>query len=250
MGFSDIKNVLSRVLALCLKDAKLYYFKGPIVVMGVLTPMFLWLAFSIGAGYSLVRTLPMLIAISAFFASSSITPVIMPWETRQRTLEMLLSRPVTIYTILLGTALASSLFGILISLGLVCIGLLLNLVPQNPLLLFVGVAVSSLCYSFMGLLFAAIPTDVPADVVFLSSAIRLPLVFVSGVFIPLQELPYYVLPLAFSSPLTYLSDLMKSIYYSTSFLNPSLDLVILSLLTVMFALLALITNKATLMKRL
>jgi len=250
MTFSEIKDALSKVLALCLKDAKLYYFKGPTVVMGVLMPMFLWFAFVIGAGYSLIKTLPMLITISAFFASSSITPVIMPWETRQRTLEMLLSRPVTIHTILLGTALASTLFGILISLGLVCIGLLLNLIPQNPLLLILGITISSLCYSFMGLLFAAIPTDVPADVVFLSSVIRLPLVFISGIFIPLQKLPYYILPLTFSSPLTYLSDLMKSIYFSTSFLNPSLDLAILSLLTVIFALLALITNKATLMKRL
>jgi len=250
MTFSDVKDTLSKVLALCLKDAKLYYFKGPTIVMGILMPMFLWLAFSIGARYSLVKTLPMLIAISAFFASSSITPIIMPWETRQKTLEMLLSRPVTIYTILLGTALASTLFGILISLALVCIGLLLNLIPHNPLLLILGIVMASLCYSFMGLLFAAIPTDLPADVVFLSSAIRLPLVFVSGVFIPLQKLPYYILPIAFSSPLTYLSDLMKNIYYSTSFLNPSLDLAILSLLTVIFALLALIANKATLMKRL
>jgi len=250
MTFSSVKSTLSKIFALCLKDAKLYYFKGPIVVMGVLMPMFLWLAFSIGAGHSLVKTLPMLIAISAFFASSSITPVIMPWETRQRTLEMLLSRPVTIYTILLGTALASTLFGILISSGLVCIGLLLNLAPQNPLLLFLGIAVSSLCYSFMGLLFAAIPTDVPADVVFLSSAIRLPLVFISGVFIPLQKLPHYILPLAFSSPLTYLTDMVKSIYYGTSFLNPLLDLAILSFLTIMFAFLALITNKVTLIKRL
>ena len=250
MAFSEIKDTLSRVLALCLKDAKLYYFKGPTIAMGVLMPMFLWLAFAVGARYPLIKTLPMLIAISVFFTSSSITPVIMPWETRQRTLEMLLSRPVTIYTVLLGTALASTLFGILISLGLVCIGLLLNLVPQNPLLLILGITVASLCYSFMGLLFAAIPTDVPADVVLLSSVIRLPLVFVSGVFIPLQKLPYYILPLAFSSPLTYLSDLMKNVYYSTSFLNPSLDLAVLLLLTVMFALLALITNKATLMKRL
>lgn len=250
MAYSDIRNALSRVLTLCLKDARLYYFKGPTIIMGVLLPMFLWFAYAVGAGYSLIRTLPMLITISAFFASSSITPIIMPWETRQKTLEMLLSRPVTIYTILLGTALASTLFGILISLGLVCIGLLLNLIPQNPLLLILGIFVSSLCYSFIGLLFAAIPTDIPADVVFLSSAVRLPLVFISGIFIPLQKLPCYILPLAYSSPLTYLSDLMKSIYYGTSYLNPSLDLTVLSLLTVVFALLALVTNKATLMKRL
>ena len=241
MTFSDIKDTLSRVLALCLKDAKLYYFKGPTIVMGVLMPMFLWLAFTIGAGYSLIKTLPMLITISAFFASSSITPVIMPWETRQKTLEMLLSKPVTIYTILLGT---------LISLSLVCVGLLFNLIPRNLSLLILGIIISSLCYSFMGLSFAAIPTDIPADTVFLSSAVRLPLVFISGIFAPIQKLPYCILPLAFVSPLTYLSDLMRNIYYGTSFLNPLLDLAVLSLLTLIFGILALIANKATLTKRL
>jgi len=250
MSFSNIRDTLNKIFTLCLKDAKLYYFKGPTIVMGVLMPMFLWLAFTIGAGYSLIKTLPMLITISAFFASSSITPVIMPWETRQKTLEMLLSKPVTIYTILLGTALASTLFGILISLSLVCVGLLFNLIPRNLSLLILGIIISSLCYSFMGLSFAAIPTDIPADTVFLSSAVRLPLVFISGIFTPIQKLPYYILPLAFVSPLTYLSDLMRNIYYGTSFLNPLLDLAVLSLLTLVFGILALIANKATLTKRL
>jgi len=250
MAVLDIKGSLSKVLVLCFKDMRLYYFKGPTIVMGVLMPMFLWLAFVIGAKFSLVKGLPMLIVISSFFTSSSITPIIMPWETRQRTLEMLLSRPVTIYTILFGTALASTFFGMFISSILVCIGLLLNLVPYDPALLVLGVVISSLCYSFMGLLFAAIPSDVPADTVLLSSAIRLPILFISGIFIPIQNLPYYITPLAFLSPLTYFADLIKYIYYRDSSLDPLVDLIVLSFLTVMFMISALFANKATLMKRL
>ncbi len=246
----SIGNSLRRVMVLCVKDMKLYYFKGPTIVMGLLMPLFLWLAFMIGAKLSFTEGLLTLIAISAFFAASSITPIIMPWETRQKTLEMLLSRPVTISTILFGTALASTIFGIFISSVLIVIGLLFNAVPHNVVLLVLGIPIASLCYSFMGLLFSAIPSDVPADAVMLSTIIRLPLVFVSGVFIPIQRLPYCIRPLSYISPLTYFSDLVRYAYGCGSLLSPLVDLSMLLALLTVFMLLALATNKRTLMKRL
>jgi len=229
---------------------KLYYFKGPTVVMGIFMPLFIWLAFVVGKGFSFTKSLPVLIALSSFFTSSSITPIVMPWEARQKTLEMLLSRPVTIHVILFGTALASSLFGMFISFILVIMGLILGLVPHDLIPLALGVVISSLCYSFMGLLFSAVPSDVPADAVMLSSAVRLPLIFISDIFIPISDLPYYIRPLAFISPLTYFSDLIKCAYGYSSFLSPLIDITILSCLTVIFMILALVANKRTLMRRL
>ncbi len=246
----DLKSSLQRVMVLCIKDMKLYYFKGPTIVMGLLMPLFLWLAFMIGAKLPLARGLLALIVISAFFTASSITPIVMPWETRQKTLEMILSKPVTIYTILFGTALASTLFGIFISFILIATGLLINLIPHNIVLLILGVPVASLCYSFMGLLFSAIPSDIPADAVLLSTVVRFPLIFISGIFIPIQKLPYYIRPLAYISPLTYFSDLIDNIYNYNSLLNPLVDLLILLILMVVFMVLALVVNKATLTKRL
>ncbi|RLE87508.1 MAG: ABC transporter permease [Thermoprotei archaeon] len=241
---------LYRIWVLCLKDMKLYYFKGPTIVMGILMPLFVWLAFVAGRGFSFTESLPALITLASFFASSSITPIVMPWEARQKSLEMLLSKPVTIYIVLLGTALASSIFGIFISSVLVTIGLLLNVIPRDLISLALGIAVSSLCYSFMGLVFSAIPSDVPADAVMLSSAVRLPLIFVSGIFIPVHSLPHYVKPLAFISPLTYFSDLIKNAYGYSSLLSPSIDVIALLLLTIIFAALALAANKRTLTRRL
>ncbi len=250
MKLEDARQCIEKIWVLCLKDMKLYYFKGPTVVMGILMPLFLWLAFVVGKGISFTESIPALIALSSFFTSSSITPIIMPWEARQKTLEMLLSRPVTLYSILLGTALASSLFGIFISFLLVIIGILVNVIPCNPLLLALGIIVASTCYSFMGLLFSAIPSDIPADAVMLSSAVRLPLVFISGIFIPIQNLPEYLKPLAFISPLTYFSDLVNNIYSHNSIFNPIIDIIILISLTAILATTALILNKRTLTKRL
>ncbi len=245
-----IGQYLYKVWVLCLKDMRLYYFKGPTVVMGILTPLFLWLAFAVGRGFSLAESLPALVTLASFFVSSSITPIVMPWEARQKSLEMLLSRPVTVRTVLLGTALASSLFGTFISSALVTVGLLLNVVPRDLILLLLGVAISSLCYSFMGLLFSAVPSDVPADAVMLSSAVRLPLIFVSGVFIPISSLPHYIKPIALISPLTYFSDLINYSYGRSSLFTPLIDVVVLSLLTIVFAASALAVNEATLVRRL
>jgi len=250
MRSKDIRRYLHKIWVLCLKDMKLYYFKGPTVVMGILMPLFIWFAFVVGKGFSFTESLPMLIALASFFTSSSITPIVMPWEARQKTLEMLLSRPVTINIILLGTALASSLFGIFISSILVIIGLILNVIPHDLISLALGIMISSSCYSFMGLLFSAVPSDVPADAVMLSSAVRLPLIFISGTFIPISDLPDYIRPLAFISPLTYFSDLINYSYGYNPLLNPLTDIVVLFFLTIIFMVLALVINKRTLMRRL
>ena len=250
MKYEDIKQHLERIWVLCLKDMKLYYFKGPTVVMGILMPLFIWLAFVVGRNFSFTKSLPILITLSSFFTSSSITPIIMPWEARQKTLEMLLSRPLTIYFILFSTALASSLFGIFISSLLVVIGVFINVIPYDLALLALGIIISSICYSFMGLLFSAIPSDIPADAVMLSSIIKLPLIFISGIFIPILDLPDYIRPLAFISPLTYFSDLINYSYGHDSLLNPLIDIAVLFFLTMIFMILALIANKRVLMKRL
>jgi len=250
MRYEDIKQHLERIWVLCLKDMKLYYFKGPTVVMGILMPLFIWLAFVVGRNFSFTKSLPILITLSSFFTSSSITPIIMPWEARQKTLEMLLSRPLTIYFILFSTALASSLFGIFISSLLVVIGVFINVIPYDLALLALGIIISSICYSFMGLLFSAIPSDIPADAVMLSSIIKLPLIFISGIFIPILDLPDYIRPLAFISPLTYFSDLINYSYGHDSLLNPLIDIAVLFFLTMIFMILALIANKRVLMKRL
>ena len=53
--------------------------------------------------------------MSLFFTSSSVGPLIVPWEKQQGTFERLLSYPVSISTIVLGDMIAGALFGLMIS---------------------------------------------------------------------------------------------------------------------------------------
>lgn len=224
-----LARTLRSIWAICWKDVKVYYAKGPILVMGVLFPFFLWMAFQIGKGLEVREGITPLISITVFFTSSAVTPIIPPWETRQRTLEMLLARPITITRVLIGDILASMSFGLGFSLLPVLYGLILGVAPSNPALLLASLLLASLEFSALGVLFSALPTDVPADVVMISSAVKLPLIFLSGTFLPLSLLPKALRYLAFLSPLTYVTDMIRGLYgggayfpYAVSFLISAL----------------------------
>ena len=99
---NTIVDQFRRAFAICKKDMQIYYFKGPVVIFGLLFPLFLFLAFSIGRELPLDFLIPGMLGMAVFFTSTSVVPVIAPWETRMRTLERLISAPITVTTIILG----------------------------------------------------------------------------------------------------------------------------------------------------
>jgi len=149
---------LKSVWAICWKDIKLYYAKGPIVVTGVLFPIFLWIAFYAGRGLDLREGLGSLITLTLLFTASSVTPIIAPWETRQRTLEMVLSRPITVRLMLMGDILASTIFGLIFVISLIVLGIILNIMPANMFLTMVIVLLTAVGLSSLGIMFSALPT--------------------------------------------------------------------------------------------
>ena len=48
----------------------------------------------------------------------------------------------------------------------------------------VGLLLTSFCFATMGTLFASYPTESPGDIMSMLNVVRLPLIFISGVFIP------------------------------------------------------------------
>jgi ABC-2 type transport system permease protein len=64
----------------------------------------------------------------------------------------------------------------------------------------------------MGTLFAAYPTESPGDIVSMLNLVRFPLIFISGIFIPLESIPTIGQIVAFFSPLTYGNDLIEAAF--------------------------------------
>jgi ABC-2 type transport system permease protein len=141
----------------------------------------------------------------------------------------------SLVTLLLGKALVGTFFAILVSVVPLLVGVLWLRVPIAHVgLLVAGLPLSSLTFSAFGLLFASLPARSVGSIMMPSTLIRWPLLFVSGIFIPLTEMAPWARVLSFLSPLTYAQDLMNHAVPDLGYLSPWLDLALLPLLTAVF----------------
>jgi ABC-2 type transport system permease protein len=226
---------LKRSFAIAKKDIRIYYSKGPVVVFGLIFPLFLLLAFTIGRNVSAKELFPGLIGMAVFFTATSVGPAILPWEARSKTLERLVCSPVSLWAIFFGDILASFIFGMLISLVPLIVALAIGVEIMDLLVLVSGVILATFCFASLSVLLSVYPpTDIPSTVMMLSSLIKFPLVFISGVFVPIEQLPEWGRIVASASPLTYFTDLARYSISGTSFYSVPVDLAVLTVFTVLF----------------
>jgi ABC-2 type transport system permease protein len=239
-----------RSLAIVKKNIRIYYSKGPVIIFGILVPFFLFLSFYIGRNLSPEALIPGLLGMTAFFTATSVGPAIVPWEARARTLERLISSPISLWTIFLGDILSSFLFGAFVSIFPIVGGLFLGIEIGSPLVLALGVILATFCFASLSILLSAYPpTDTPAGVMMISAMIKFPIVFISGIFIPIEELPAWGKTLSSISPLTYFTDLARHSIQSSSYYPVELDLMVLAIFAVFFLVTAIKIHERTMPKR-
>jgi ABC-2 type transport system permease protein len=239
---------LGRAFAIAKKDLRIYYKRGPVVIFGLIMPLFLFLAFSIGRSMLVEQLFTGLLAMTIFFSSMSIGPAIVPFEARSRTLERLISAPVSVWAIFIGDVIASFVYGLLISTVPLIMGLALGVNMGDSLVLCLGVILAALCFASFGVLLSAYPpTDVPSTVMMISNLVKFPLVFISGVFIPIQGWGRIV---ASVSPLTYFTDLVNYCTQGNSYYSVFVDFAALMGFTLLFLIVAIKIHEKTLPERL
>ncbi|MFW5996324.1 MAG: ABC transporter permease [Halanaerobiaceae bacterium] len=244
------KLKVQQVLAVAGKNMKIYYTESPILIYGILFPFFLFLAFALGKDVPVGTLVPGLLAISFFFTGSSVGPFITPWETRTKTLERLLTTPGSTAVLILGDILSAFLFSLGISVLVIIVGtLVLGGTVANVYALLGTIFLASLCFAGLGSLFSALPTDKPANVMMLSNLVRLPVIFISGVFVPVGELPEWGQVIARISPVTYVADLTRFAFGQEYFFTLALDFFMLFFFTVLFVFLAVFLHRKTMQKR-
>ncbi len=227
-----IIDQLIRSFAIVKKDIKIYYSKGPVVLMDVLSPGFMFISFAFGRGISMTSLMPGLIAVSVFFTCSAISPVVFPWEGQARTLERLVSAPVAVGTILFGDMLASALTGIVISIIPIVITVAVGTNIVNPFILAIAILLGSICFSTMALILSFPPVNQPAPIQMLSTLVKFPLMFISGVFVPLSQLPQWARIVASISPLTYFTDVARYATGGESHYSIAVNLLVMVAFTV------------------
>ena len=231
------------------KNMRLYYTKPPVLMFGLLFPLFMFLAFFVGRGLDLITFFPAFLAMMLFFTSSSVGPLITPWEKREKTYERLLSYPVTQDSIILGDITAGVIFGAGISLIVWIASLAFVRVPvASPALFVTGFILGTFSCAALGALLASPASDSPPNVMIFSNLIRFPLIFISGIFVPLSQMKGAAHTLALCSPLTYLVDLFNAAMAGPSAFSPLADCFILIGVAVLFIGAAKIIQKRNLMK--
>ena len=217
--------------------------------MGVLWPGFMFLSFAFGRQMPVETLMPGLIAVSIFFTCSAISPIVFPIESQARTLERLVSCPVSVWTILLGDMLASALTGLAISLIPILLSRVVGVAFVHPWVMLAGVLLSSLCFSAKALIFSFPATSSPAPIQMLSTLVKFPLMFISGIFIPLSQLPSAAKALSLISPLTYFTDLARYAVGGISYYPAFVNLLVIIGFTMVFWVVAVSLHNRTLPKR-
>jgi ABC-2 type transport system permease protein len=83
----------------------------------------------------------------------------------------------------------------------------------------------------------------------LSSLIKFPLVFISGIFVPLEQMPAWGLVLSVFSPLTYFTDLVRYSFTETHYFPVWIDIAALTVFTIVFTVGTMFLHKRTMPKR-
>ena len=223
------------------KDMRIYYRKAPVFIFGLILPTFLFFAFFVGRELDIDKYFPGFLAMSLFFTSSSVGPLIVPWEKQQGTFERLLSYPVSISTIVLGDVIAGALFGLLISAIVGTFGILLiPITVTNLLLIVLAFVLGNLCFSGLGVLLSSPGGKAPANIMMLAALVRFPLIFVSGIFIPVSEMTGAARYITYCSPLTYLVDVLNQSMGQEHAFDWWVDLLVLIGFMVLFVVVAIV----------
>jgi len=239
---------LKRSLAIAKKDLSIYYLRGPVIIQGLLIPAFLFISFSFRRNVPLDFLIPGLLGMALFFSVSAITPVIAPWETKMRTFERLISSPIDLWAIILGDIFASVLFGLFITSFVLLASVFLLGVKIINLPLILGTGIAAFCFSALGILISASPTDNPSDIMLVATLIKFPLLFISGIFVPITEIGQLKF-LSFISPLTYYTDLVRYSVQGVSQFSPYTNLIVILGFAVFFFLVSIKWHEASLDKR-
>lgn len=251
MNPESLPEQARRAWAVAKKDIRIYYLKGPVLIFGVFMPVFLFLAFYMGGrDLPLAFLIPGLVGMTLFFSATAVSPAIFPWEGSAKTLERLAACPISIEAIVLGDMIASALFGIGITLVTVLIGVGVGLPVLHMDVLFIALFLGACCFSALGTLLAVPPTNVPSNIMMLSSLLKFPLVFISGIFIPLAKMPQWGISLATFSPLTYFCDLTRYCLSDSNYFPVAVDIGLLALFSVFLSIATMYLHRKTMPRRL
>ena len=212
------------------KDMRTYYLKPPNVSWGIIFPLAWTGMFFIksGSGLGSIRILlPGVVAISILFGTTSMLAVTVTFEKKNRSFERLLLAPIPLELLMLAKTGGAILFGAANAFVPVVMAAFLTDLTRIAWGAFVpAVFLIAVASTFLGLFIAVAVSEVFEAQTF-SNFFRFPMVFLCGLFFPIEKLPVFLKPLSYALPLTYGADVLHGAVHGGHVMPFILDLVIL-----------------------
>jgi len=245
MGMLSMGDII-KALYIAKKDIKEYYLKPPTISWGIVFPVAFTLAFILKGGRHAWEIIPGLIALALFFGTTSMAAASIVFERKIGSFERLLLFPISYVGIALGKTLSSFMFGMLSLLATLVVVLPFILhVPVYSLLLVLVLILSALMFSAFGVFVSFLIKD-PTNTMMIFNSVRLPMIFLCGIFIPVSSLPLPLRLIAFLLPLTYSVEATRfAINGNYDIIPPIESILMMAIITVLLILLTSIKIRQT-----
>ena len=218
------------------KDMRTYYLKPPNVSWGLIFPLAWTGMFFIKSGSgldSILALLPGMVAVSILFGTTSMLAVTVTFEKKNRSFERLLLAPLPFELLMLAKTSGAILFGTANAFVPVVMAAFLTDLSLVAWRVFVpGIILIAVASTFLGLFIAVAVSEVFEAQTF-SNFFRFPMIFLCGLFFPIEKLPLYLKPFSYVLPLTYGADVLHGAVHGAHAMPFSLDFALLAVFCIL-----------------
>lgn len=211
--------------SILIKDMKNYYLKPPNISWGIIFPFAWTLMFFLKSQnpVDIREILPGVMSMSILFGTTSMLAVTITFERRSRSFERLLLAPISLNVLMLAKTTGAIIFGVINAfIPAVFAVFMTDLRGIDWISVMSSVFLIAVTSTFLGLFIAVSVREVFEAQTF-SNFFRFPMVFLCGLFIPVQTLPFFLKPLSYALPLTYGADIMKTSINGNGCISPWLS---------------------------
>jgi len=213
------------------KDMRTYYLKPPNISWGIIFPLAWTGMFFVKTGQglgSITNVLPGVVAVSILFGTTSMLAVTVTFEKKNRSFERLMLAPIPLELLMLAKTSGAILFGTANAfIPVIMAAFLVDLSTVVWSAFIPAVVMIAVASTFQGLFIAVAVSEVFEAQTF-SNFFRFPMIFLCGLFFPIQKLPIFLKPFSYIFPLTYGADVLHGSVHGRHLMPFTLDLSILA----------------------
>jgi ABC-2 type transport system permease protein len=212
------------------KDLRAYYLKPPNVSWGLIFPLAWTGMFFIKSDglKDVLSIVPGVVSLSILFGTTSLLSVTVTFEKKGRSFDRLLLAPIPLLLLMLAKTSGAILFGVVNAFVPILLAAFLtdlsHVAWSAAIPAIVLIAASS---TFLGL-FVAVSVSEVFEAQTFSNFFRFPMIFLCGLFFPIEQLPVFLRPLSYLFPLTYGVDILHGAFHGNHLMPFATDFTALS----------------------